>query len=142
MLRWSFLMLAACAKQPGSPATPSPASVLQVQLPAEAGAPDFARTLIGHPVTDWSPTGDRSFLYDTLTMAPDGSFSAAAHLAAGGETVPCTEAGTWSVEAVESETAGTIGLALAQTDCATRSAGTELRLRISREGDRYSISYR
>lgn len=143
-MRLLLLLSIACAKQPPSaaPAATESGPSLNMALPDDANASVFATLLLATPVTDWSPIDDRSFLYEALTFSGDGTFAARAALSAGGESVPCTESGQWTLEAVESGTAGTISMTLASTDCATRAAESSQRIRLSREGERYRISYR
>jgi hypothetical protein len=124
-----------------APAAPK-GPVVTVNLPDGPDGSSFATLLVTTPVTNWSPTDDRSFQYGNLTFLGDGTFIAAAALSAGGESVPCQEGGSWSVEAVESPTIGTIEMTLEDTDCATRQPGGTQRIRISREADYYRIAYR
>ena len=144
-MRLFLLLSIASAKQvPTSANTQAPQSgpSLTMALPSDPNASAFATLLVTAPVTDWSPLDDRSFVYESLNFSGNGSFQANAALSAGGESVPCAESGQWTVEAVEAPITGTISMTLAATDCATRSADTTQRIRLSREGDRYRISYR
>ena len=140
----TLLLMLACSKQAPSAAVQAAPEgpALDMSIPAGPDGSSFATLLVTTPVVNWSPTDDRSFQYSTLTFSGQGTFTAAAALSAGGESVPCQESGSWSVEDVESPTIGTIEMTLTETDCATRDSGFTQRIRLSRETDHYRIAYR
>ena len=140
----ALVSLMACPKtttpEPAKPADKGPE--ITVAMPDSDAARAFARKMVKTTISDWSPTDDRAFQWESATFEPDGTFVAKAAIRAGGESVPCDEIGTWSIDKAVDKTHATLDWTVTKTDCATRSSGDKLRVAVRFEGDEISIAYR
>ena len=146
MHRLSFLALTALMACP-KPSAPEAAPMdkgpeITVAMPDSDAARAFARKMLKADIQNWSPTDDRAFQWESVTFKPDGTFVAKAAIRAGGESVPCDEIGTWSVDKAVDKTHATMDWTVTKTDCATRSSGDKLRVAVRFEGDDVNIAYR
>jgi hypothetical protein len=134
----------ACPK-PSTPEVATPTDKgpeLTVAMPDSDAARAFARKMLKANISDWSPTDDRAFQWESVVFKADGTFVAKAAIRAAGESVPCDEIGTWSVDKAVDKTHATMDWTVSKTDCATRSSGDKLRVSVKFEGDEINIAYR
>jgi hypothetical protein len=118
-------------------------AAITAEIPATAEARSFAKTLIGTQVSNWHPTGGSAFAYETLTFKPDGTWSAAASVSAGGEDIDCQESGTWKISEATSTDTATMEWGVVKTTCVSRDAGTSQRVVMTiLEGGEYKIGFR
>ncbi len=132
-----------CKKEVAAPpaqATPK-APALTAEMPDSPEARKFARGLLDNPITNWSPIDDRTFIYTSMSFAPDGTWTADAELTAGGESVPCKEVGEWSIDKAESEVKATMDWTIVKSSCARENGSTQ-RVSATRNEAQYKISYR
>ena len=129
------LFLFACGSKESS-STGAPAQAAQGMhdgVPADGTSQNFAKKLTGLSISNFNPedTGSLKLKYITLDFRTDGSWSADASMTDPfDEATPCTEAGSWSMEAAESATAATVTWSLQETNCIARSAGGEIRAKL------------
>ena len=147
MHRLSAVLLAALIACPKSapPEEAKPADKgpeLTVAMPDSDAARGFARKMVKAELSKWSPTDDRAFVWESADFKADGTFVAKAAIRAGGESVPCDEIGTWSIDKAVDKTHATMDWTVTKTDCATRSSGDSLRVAVRFENAGISISYR
>jgi hypothetical protein len=123
---------AATPEATAAPAEPEAPSVT-ARMPDTEAARAYAQRLLKTRIEGFEPTGDEglTFVWDTWTFAPDGTFNAAAHLASEEEKIPCKESGTWAIDTMPSADAADIDLVVTDTSCPARDAGTKKRVQIS-----------
>ena len=86
-----------------------------------------AEPIEGHEI----PVGSSArFLYDSIVVAPEGTWRAEATMHLAGEQFSCIESGSWSQVEALSRDEGRITLSLENTDCLSRSVGNGERLQI------------
>ncbi len=125
----AVLFLGACAKKPVEPAPAAAAKPeITADIPDSKEARKFANRLVGHTLTDWSPTDSRSFMWDEVTFSANGNFTAKAAIVASGERITCDEIGTWRIDKGVSNTSATMDWNIKKTDCASREAPATLRV--------------
>jgi len=129
------LSLFACGpKESSSTGTPAQAAAtMHDGVPADGTSQSFAKKLTRLTISNFRPedTGGLKLKYLTLEFRTDGSWTAGASMTDPfDEASPCTEAGTWTMEAAESATAATVTWSLQETNCMARSAGGEIRAKL------------
>jgi hypothetical protein len=98
----------------------------------------FVDTLMKLGVSDWAVADDgATILYDPVTFAEDGSFTATVSVLLGEEPLACTESGTWSLDGGKSRstTLGNVNFEMSSTDCAGRTAPKSWRAELTVDGD-------
>jgi hypothetical protein len=126
-------------------AAPASTSIDDAKLPADAASRAFAKRLLSTPIADFSPTegGGISFTWTRVTFTGDNAWRAEGRMRdPEGESVSCTETGTWALEPAESETVAIVALAQAQGDCPGRPSTGTARYRLLAEGDGWKVQVR
>jgi hypothetical protein len=126
-------------------AAPSGASLDGAKLPGDAASRSFAKRLVTTPIVDFSPTegGGIAFTWTRVTFGGDNAWRAEGRMRdPEGETVSCTESGTWELEPAESEGVAIVALAQAQGDCPGRPSTGTARYRLLAEGDGWKVQVR
>ena len=82
-------------------------------------------------------------VYEQLSFAEQGTFSAQTTIRLGDEPFQCQESGTWSMdeERADSPTSAALSLEVTETNCAGRSAPTGFRVRAQLQGDEIVLSH-
>ena len=126
-------------------AAPTGASLASARLPGDAASQAFAKRLVTTPITDFSPTegGAISFSWTRVTFGGDNAWRAEGRMRdPEGESVSCTESGTWELEPAEGENVAIVALAQAQGDCPGRPSTGTARYRLLAEGDGWKVQVR
>ncbi len=142
-LLFAVTALTACGekKAPASAgSTPTKAS-FTADIPEGSAAKAFAGKLLKTTVSDFNPTGSSEFVYTAMNFVGDGTWNAAGNLSLGGESVDCSEAGTWRIDAMDGDNA-VMDWKTEKTNCPSRDAGIEQRVSMSISGEDYKISFR
>ncbi len=124
-------------KKTEEPAAEAAPPKVVTKLPKDATSKAFGEKLLASRIVDFEPPGvdGLPFLYDTFTFHEGNTWTAEATLDAGDEKVRCTESGTWTVDAAESETVGPVNWTLGATDCPGRTAGATSRAQFEIQDD-------
>lgn len=126
----------------GSTDTSAP---ITAQMPDTSNARAFASRLVQTTISNWSPIsgGDVELDYNSMTFAPDGSWTATATMEAAFEEFDCQETGTWIIDTATADDTATMDWEIGRTTCPMREAGSSLRVQmtIERKGE-YQISFR
>lgn len=117
---------------------PAAASKAVPTTPDDAASKKFGANLMDATLRNFRPndTGGAKFQYDAMTFAADNTWKAAAWVEFDDEKMECTEKGSWTMEAAESDKVATVSWKVDTTDCAGRDAGAEVRaqLTLSKDG--------
>jgi hypothetical protein len=144
------LALFACGGKK-APAPEQPAEAAPAEEPLAATMPDtkeakaFAGKLIETTVTDWQPISGSGakFVYEELTFAPSGDWSAKGYVEASFEKIECAESGTWEIAEVGSASQATMVWTVGKTSCPMREAGASTRVLMDLpKAGSYEISFR
>jgi hypothetical protein len=81
-------------------------------------------------------------VYEELSFAENGRFSASTSIRLGEEPFICTESGTWTIDddRADSNESAAITLEMTATNCAGRSAPASFRIRAQLQGDEIQLS--
>ena len=106
--------------------------------PDDAASKKFGAKLMSSTLVNFRPSdaGGATFQYDKMTFSADNSWTAAGWVEFDDEKMECTESGSWTMEAAESDKVANVTWAVAKTDCAGRESGSEVRaqLTLSKDG--------
>ncbi len=149
----SALLLAAIVVLAGCPKGGDTATTSAEQEPVEEAPKSrfsgqtkaFVDGLTGQPIIGWMVADDGApIVYDELSMAEDGTFSAKTTVRIGDEPFECTERGTWTLDddKADSKTVGNLNFELAETDCAGRTAPKSWRAQATVSGDDVNFELR
>lgn len=135
------LSLFACAKK--APETPEPEAApkaeITAQIPDGPDAKKFARSLVETSLEDIAPSGSSDFSM-TMNFAMDGSYTAEGMAELGGETLECTETGTWAIDSMDGEKAN-MDWSITKTNCPNRDNGNTQRVALQL-GNPPKVSFR
>ncbi len=116
----------------------SESSASNLDIPSDGTSKKFADLLLKTTIANFLPTdGDGAkFVYSTLNFLGDNTWKAEGYVEIMDERMECTESGTWTMDAAESDRTATLSWSLAKTDCAGRESGKEARavLTINKDG--------
>jgi hypothetical protein len=138
--------LSACPKG-GASSTSGDQEAVEEAPPSRFSGPTktYVDALMRAPIVGWEVADDgAAIVYDALTIAEDGTFSAKTSVRIGDEPLLCTESGTWSLDndTADSATAGELNFELLETDCAGRDAPRSWRAQATISGDDINFELR
>jgi hypothetical protein len=140
-----ILALAGCKKEAApEAAADSSEAPITAAIPDSADAKTFARALVHTQVTGFHAVSSvgAGLVYDALTFAPDGTWSAKATVKAADETFECAESGQWTIDEVSSASVATMNWILDTSNCATREPGATQRVQVTLGKDQPVIEFR
>lgn len=136
------LTLAACGGKK-APETPEPAEAPKAEITAEIpegpDAKKFTRALADSGLQDLAPSGSSDFSM-SLQFALDGTYTGEGVAELGGETLECTETGTWSIDSMDGEQAS-MNWTITKTNCPNRTNGDTQRVAVQL-GNPPKVSFR
>ena len=124
---------------------PKGESIDGASYPNDANSKSFVEKLIRTDIKDFRPTdagGGAGFIYKSVDFKADNSWAAASQMTADGETIDCTEQGTWSIDPAESDATAATTLEMTRSNCAGRPDKDTMRLKITIEKGEYKIVFR
>ena len=113
----------------GSASAPSSVSLGDVDIPDDSKSKAFAKGLLGLTLTDFQPTDNSGakLVYKSMQFSNDNTWKATAYVEVEDMQMDCTESGTWTMSAAESNSSAAVAWTLSSTDCAGRDSGSETR---------------
>jgi hypothetical protein len=131
----AFALALACGDKPetetAAAAEPAPKSTL---VPDDKLSQAFGDKLFELDIKRFKPVdaaGGASLVYSSVTFQPDGSWLAKGEVSVADESMPCQEAGTWSMDAASTKDTADMSWNIEKTSCAGREAPQELRLEVT-----------
>jgi hypothetical protein len=148
-LLFPVLLLTACGEKAVAPA-PAPVEAASAasseptpDTPSDAASRAFAKRLLSTPVSDFRPgEGGVDFVYRSLTFRGDNSFVAEARMSFDGESIDCTETGTWTMDAASGDGQASMTWAMTKTTCAGRPANVDTRVQLTADGGGWKVEVR
>lgn len=149
MILYSFILLFSVAEaKKGGDAPPATASTaapatpeIEADVPSDGNSKKFAKALVGLDITKFRPISD-GLIYDKLTFNADNSWEAQAAVEMMDEKMECIEKGTWTMDPAESATIAIMTWKIDSTDCPSRTAPDEIRLKVTITGNGIQTAFR
>lgn len=142
------LLLAACGPKETtttSAVTEATAADSANVAPPDAASQAFAKKLFETEFTNFHPVdgAGAELVYSSFSFRPDGTWSAKGSVTVADESMDCGESGQWTMEPAESEDRASLSWKIANTNCAGREAGTEMRFLLTlKKAGEYEYSFR
>ena len=119
----AFALVACGEKEPTTTAAPAEAaSTKSDKVPSDPSSEKFGEKLFKLEITSFRPIdgGGASLIYDRLTFAPDGTWTATGSVTAADEKMECVETGDWTMDPAEDEDTASMTWTINKTNCAGR----------------------
>ncbi len=138
----STLMLGGCPKEQSTSASAEQEPVVKPSRFHGATAKFVDELCSLKAYTHTVDDSGAAVVYEELSFAEDGSFSASTSIRLGEEPFTCTESGTWAIDddRADSNKSAAITLEMTTTNCAGRSAPSSFRIRAQLQGDEIQLS--
>ena len=130
----AFALVACGEKEPTTTAAPAEAaSTKSDKVPSDPSSEKFGEKLFKLEITSFRPIdgGGASLIYDRLTFAPDGTWTATGSVTAADEKMECVETGDWTMDPAEDDDTASMTWTINKTNCAGREVGTVQRVRMT-----------
>ena len=103
-------------------------------VPDDDNSRTFSELLMEHPYRGFRP--NNQLRYTEMLFAGDNTWTAQGEQRLqGSATLPCTETGSWTMEAATTDDTAVVQWVVVNTDCLGRSGGSETRVQMTIDGD-------
>ena len=113
-------------------------------VPDDKASQEFGKRLMKADLASFKPVegDDVKLVYSSFTFDPDGSWQANGAVEIMDETMECLEAGTWTMDAADSESTASMTWNRVKTNCAGRDPGEQrVKLTLKKDGS-YEVELR